>query len=339
MATTLNKKHSHPLAITVRRWWTLVRFSVFALTFLVRCPVSLAQVAELHRTLSIRGTDPLLLDVNISSGDLQIIYGRDGQVSISAVARASSETKLADDFFSAVLAIDQEGNHLTIHQVPRSSDRYKGISVSYRIDVPYRTEVISELKRGKQNISGILGPVKVMAGDGDIKASYISKGLQARAENGNLDLQVIGEHVEAKTANGNISCVRVAQGVSAETGSGDISFLVVGPSTATVTRGTGRVDVQGARGSLTGSTDQGDLHVKAIPRDDWHLASGSGTVHVELPAVTNVMLNASTTSGELQVDRDDMARPDPDAHLFRHEAIGGGKRIEVHTASGRIVVR
>jgi hypothetical protein len=97
--------------------------------------------------------------------------------------------------------------------------------------------------------------------------------------------------------------------------------------------------VGGARGSFVGSTDEGDLHVRAIPHDDWQLHSASGSVRLDLPPVAMLELDASTNSGELQVDRDDIAKNDLDLHHFHQKVNGGGKRIEVHTKSGRIVIR
>jgi DUF4097 and DUF4098 domain-containing protein YvlB len=246
---------------------------------------------------------------------------------------------LDDNFFPAVLTIEQEGNHLTIRHVPSPAYSEDGIRVLYRIDVPYRTQVTTRVNRGKQNISGILGPVKAVAGNGDIKAWYISKGVQAEVDHGNLDLQVIGEHVEAKTGNGNISCGRVAQGVSAETGAGDITLMVVGPSTATVKKGSGRIDVGGARGSFVGSTDEGDLHVRAIPHDDWQLNSVSGNIRVELPAAAKFELDATTDSGNVHVDREDIAKPDAAVPHLHQQVNGGGKHIEAHTNAGTIVIR
>jgi DUF4097 and DUF4098 domain-containing protein YvlB len=154
-----------------------------------------------------------------------------------------------------------------------------------------------------------------------------------------LDLQVIGEHVEAHAGQGNISCTRAAQGVSADTGDGDISLMVVGPSTATVKKGSGRVDVGGARDSLVVSTDEGDLHVRAIPHDDWQLSSASGNVRLEFPPGAKLELDASTATGEFQVDRDDIARPNPNVRRLSQKVNGGGKRIAVHTGSGRILIR
>src|SRR5579864_58905 len=257
MATTLRRRCSVLPAnrCGARLARRLLWFTVVAIASVVCIPVSFAQVtAEFHRRLMVTPTEPVLLDVEISRGELQILYGRDGEVTISGSATASADAKLDDKFFDAVLAIEQVGNHLTIRHVPNRAYSEEGIRVLYRIDVPYRTEVNSRVNHGLQTLRGITGPVKASMGRGDIKASHVSKGLQAQVDSGNLDLQVIGEHVEAKAGRGNISCTRVAQGVSAETGDGDITLVVVGPSTATVKKGSGRIDVGGARGSFLGST-------------------------------------------------------------------------------------
>jgi hypothetical protein len=342
MATTLRKQRlpQHAARCRARFARRLAWFTVVSIASVACIQNSFAQVtSEIRRTLTITSTEPLALDVEVPSGDLQILYGREGQVSISGVARASADAKLDDNFFPAVLIIEQEGNHLTIRHVPSPAYSEDGIRVLYRIDVPYRTAVASRLDRGKQNISGILGPVKAATGKGDIKASYVSKGLQAQVDNGNLDLQVIGEHVEAKTGRGNISCTRITQGVSAEAGDGDITLMVVGPSTATVKKGAGRIDVGGARGSLIGSTDEGDIRVKAIPHDDWHLNSVSGNIRVELPPAAKFELDATTNAGDVLVARQDIAKPDVAVPHLHQQVNGGGKRIDARTNAGTIVIR
>ena len=316
-------------------WLALIAFAS-----LMTVPASFAEVtAEFHRTLMVASAQPVGLEVQVSGGNLQIVYGRDGQVSISAVAKASGDARLDDNFFSSVLTIDQRENHIRVLDASSAAYPEAGISVLYRIDVPYRTEVISRLNRGRQKISGIMGPVKAAVGSGDIQADYITKGLQAEVDHGNLDIQVVGERVEAKAGSGNISCTRVPQGVHAETGDGDITLMAVGPSVAQVRNGHGRIDVGGARGSFTASTAEGDLHVKAIPHDEWQLSSVSGNVRLEFPPGAKLELEASTSAGEFQIDRGDMAKPGPDLHRFEQKVNGGGKRIEVHTGSGKIVIQ
>jgi hypothetical protein len=279
----------------------------------------------------------LQLDVEVPSGELQILYGRDGEVSMTGVARGAEGVKLDDSFFSAVLTVEQKGNHLAILHFPNLDYPEKGISIAYRIDVPYRTEVTSRMSRGKLTIGGILGPVNALVGTGDIKASYISKGLQAHVDSGNLEIQVIGERVEVNAGVGNISCSRIPQGVVAQTGDGDINLTVVGPSTATIKKGNGRIEVGGARGSFVGATDAGDLRIRSVPHDDWKLSSISGSVRLELPPAAKFELDASTDSGDFQFNRDDISRNGLSLHSMGGEGTNGS-RINVHTGSGKIVI-
>lgn len=313
---------------------------VAAITSLACVPFSFAQLtSEFHRNLIVATAQLVTLDVEITDGELQIAYARDGQVTISGVAKAAADVKLDDRFFSSVLAIDQEGNHLHIRHTANAASPEAAVSVRYRIDVPYRTEVTSTLGRGRQNISGILGPVRAATDKGDVLASYISRGVKAQVGSGTLDLQVIGEHAEAKADRGNISCARLLQGVSAETEDGDIALMVVGPSTAIVKKGNGRIDVGGARSSIVASTEAGDLHVKAIPHDDWQLTSATGSVRLEIPPAPGFELDASTKTGKFQIDSDDIAMPGSNVHQLQREVHGGGKRVRVHTDSGTIIIR
>jgi hypothetical protein len=322
------------------RQWAKRLTWITALATLLCIQVSFAQdAAELHHTLAVTASEAVTLDVDVPSGDLKIFYGQDGQVSISGFAKSASGTKVDSNFFATAVRVEQTGNQIAIRQEPNRAYPEEDIKVAYQIDVPYRTEVTTRLGDGKQNISGILGPVNAVTDKGDVKAAYISRGLQAQVGRGNLDLQVIGEHVAAKAGSGNISCMRLPQGVSAETGDGDITLMVVGPSTAIVKKGTGRIDVGGARGTFVGSTDDGDIHIRAVPHADWQLVSGSGSVRLELPPAVKFELEASTKSGEFQIDREDIARPDAGSRQFHQKVNDGGTRIDVHTESGKIAIR
>ena len=294
---------------------------------------------EFHRSLTVVSVEPVALSVEIHRGDVDVLYNRDGQVSITAVAQAAGDAKIDDNYLPGTLAIEQSGNHVSIRQISDAADSDEKIKFRFRIDVPYPTEVISKVGEGKQTIRGILGPVDAHADRGDIKVSYVSKKLRADVGTGNLDLQVIGEHVDAKALMGNISGERLPQGISAETGDGDITLAVVGASTATIKKGSGRIDVGGVRGSLIASTDAGDLHVQAAPRDDWKLNSTAGAIRLNLPPSASFELDASTITGELQIEREGLSEPASGLRQTTQQVNGGGKRIEAHTGGGKIVIR
>ncbi len=302
--------------------------------------LGLAQPAnKFHRTLPISAGTPVILDVRLREGELQIFYGRDQEVSVVVIGQVAADAKVDDEFLAATPTIEQDGNHLKVRYQNQTGLGERQFNTTCKISVPYWTEVRSAVDVGKQTISGIMGPVNALTNRGDIKVSYISKSLRAQAGSGNLDLQVIGEHVEAKTGKGNIACIRAAQGVGAETEDGDILLTVVGPSEATVKTGIGRIDVGGARGSLRGSTKDGDLHVKAAPHDDWQLESAAGQIRLELPPAASFEIDAATNSGELLVSRDDTERPDVKARHFDQKVNGGGKHIRIRTDSGKIFIQ
>lgn len=295
-------------------------------------------VPEFHKTFAVSLAEPVKLDIELSEGDLEIAYSREGEVSIAALAQSTNEVDNPADFASSLLLVTAIGNQIEVRDQALGKVAQGRIRITCRISVPYRTEVHSSANSGKQTITGVMGPVNAYADRGDLHVMYVSKGVTAQTNTGNLFLEVIGERVDAKAHSGNITCTRIAQGVNAETGDGDISLMLVGSSIASVKHGSGRIDAGGVRGTLVASTDAGDLQVKAVPRNDWQLSSRSGTVRVELPPSAGFELDAETASGEVSIDRADMEKPPERIGHFIQKANGGGRRIQLRTESGRIVV-
>ena len=294
---------------------------------------------EYHRTLQVSNEEPAKLHIEIDRADVQVLYDRDGEVSIHGVALAAGEAKLDENYFASVLSIEQAGNEITVRHRLDTAHAAGMPKLSLRINVPYRTEVHTDVQQGTQTLRGLLGPVDVRSRKGDIRASYISKEVHAEVESGSVDLQVIGEPVVAKVGVGNISGQRLEKGIQAETNDGDITLMVVGSSSARVISGTGRIEIGGARGTLTLSTDAGDLTVQAVPHDDWTLHSAMGTIRLRLPQKLSAVVEASTDSGELQVDRDDILKDERNPHSIAGRVGVGGKLVAAHTEKGRIVIQ
>jgi len=290
---------------------------------------------EIRRTFAVSLSDPVSLHVELDQGDLQIGYARDGEITLTVVATDNSEAKPDTASLAEQFRVDTANNHVELRHGPVSSP---GVTLTYRIDVPYRTEVSASVEYGKAKISGIMGPVNVQLGIGDVQLSHISLDGKAYARMGDLSFDVVGGRIEARTEQGNIVCQRAFQGINAETGYGDISLAVVGASAAIVRSGGGRIDAVGVRGPLLASASSGEVFVKAIPHDDWQVSSISGTVRLQLPHGSGFDLDVATKSGELIITRNDLKNPNIGVRHINQKANGGGKRIEVRTESGRIVV-
>jgi len=270
-----------------------------------------------QRVLTLDIKDPLLLDITLSKGDVNIRYSREGQVTISGFAKNSADKSAAEQFFKNGLVITQDKTHVTIRSAPNVPDSAVGIE----IDVPYRTQVNSVVAgAGSQKLIGVTGPARLKSGEGDIDVTFVRLGP-----------------VEVQTGKGKISCTRTIQ-VSAETGEGNISLLENGPSKAVVKKGPGRIEVGGARGPVEAITDKGVLHIKAIPQGDWQLNSISGNIRIELPPKFNFEIAANSLSGSISIEREGMQQPEGNLHEFRQVVNGGGKHIQAHSVSGNITI-
>src|SRR5215468_1988796 len=125
---------------------------------------------QIRRTISVSLAEPVALHVELEQGDLQIGYSHDGEVAITVVATGSDEIPEASSL-AEQLRVETTNNRVEVRNGPRHTPAER---LTYRIDVPYRTEVAASLEYGKVKISGILGPVDVQVGIGDIQVSHIS---------------------------------------------------------------------------------------------------------------------------------------------------------------------
>jgi hypothetical protein len=292
--------------------------------------------AQWHKTIAVSIAQPLTLNVHLIDGDLQIAYAHEGEVSIMAQVQPSAADNMPPNDLSDLIFTRVDGNNIVIQQRPfQPGGRLKA---SYRIGVPYRTELHSSVSSGGQMITGLMGPINAHSDQGNIHISYIAKGVYAETKTGDVFLEMVGERATVAARVGSIVCARINQGVNAETGNGDIALLVVGPSAAKVIQGTGRIEARGLRGTLIATTDIGDLQVKAVPHDDWELNSRSGAIRLELPRAAKFDLHAVTEDGDLVIGRDDLSKPSAGTRELKERVNGGGKRIEAHSKSGRITV-
>jgi len=91
--------------------------------------------------------------------------------------------------------------------------------------------------------------------------------------------------------------------------------------------------------SMRGSTDAGDLRVKAMLHDDWSLSSASGNIRIELPPAALFEVDAKTDFGEVLLDRDDIESPRLEVRHFHRSVNGASKQIQMRTKSGNIMIR
>lgn len=300
---------------------SIIRIIVATISIFAGCVSMLGQQVGLRQTLPVSIASPVVLDIAVSRGDVTIGYARDGEVSISVSAKDVGGKNISAEYLKKSLVIEQYQNHILIRDALATAAELR-FNASYRIDVPFQTQVNSFVADlGNQKLIGIAGPAKLSTGAGNIEATLVRFAW-----------------VEATTGKGNISCSRSAR-VIAQTGAGNITLMEDGPSKAAVKKGAGRIEVGGLRGSFEGATDLGELHIKAVLNDDWHLTSVAGNIRIEVPSKAKFHLDARTLAGRIYVEHNAMEKPPEDARQLRQEVNGGGKSIQARSSNGNIFIQ
>jgi DUF4097 and DUF4098 domain-containing protein YvlB len=82
----------------------------------------------------------------------------------------------------------------------------------------------------------------------------------------------------------------------------------------------------------------GSINVAGQNTADWDLHSGSGTIRIDLPENAAFNIDASTSSGSIDVDHPVTVQGRISKRWLKGSVRGGGPRVTVETGSGSIHV-
>jgi DUF4097 and DUF4098 domain-containing protein YvlB len=170
-----------------------------------------------------------------------------------------------------------------------------------------------------------------------------------RTASAEISVQVPLEKVEVKTASGDIE-LREAEKAIVKTASGDVTIGEVGGALRFSSASGDLMVVDGAHGTLGGSTASGDitvtesdatielntvsgdLHIKRYTGRHLAVKTMSGSVDVGIPTGTKVELDASLMSGRIHLPSppdSDQGPVDPDRHMYlKVKSVSGDLSIE-----------
>ena len=301
-------------------------------------PAQAAARGSFQRTLTVTG--PVDLDVSTGSGDIDVRSGAVGSVQVTGRIKVSGWSGDGDEKVRKLEQnppIQQNGNSIRIGYITDPELRHN-VSIDYQIVVPQATTLTSHTGSGDQKIDGIKGPVEARSGSGDMHLSAIGSRAEAHTGSGDLQMQNISGDVHARTGSGNIQADGVAGGFDAETGSGDIGLRQTASGEVRVRTGSGGVDLHGVRSMVNADTGSGDVTVEGTPGGEWKLSAGSGTIKLRIPREAGFDLDASTSSGDIELSHTVAVSGNISKHSIHGKAGNGGSLVEVRTGSGNIEI-
>jgi DUF4097 and DUF4098 domain-containing protein YvlB len=118
-----------------------------------------------------------------------------------------------------------------------------------------------------------------------------------------------------------------------ETSAGDID----------VHTGSGNITARGIQGAFRAEAGSGDITAEGRQTGEWEIRTGSGNVHVHLPADAAFDANISTSSGTLDVDAPItmtvQGRVNETQKSIHGKVRGGGPLLSLRTGSGDIHIQ
>jgi DUF4097 and DUF4098 domain-containing protein YvlB len=101
----------------------------------------------------------------------------------------------------------------------------------------------------------------------------------------------------------------------------------------------GTIELREVAGPVVARTGGGSISVRFTRHPEGELRTSGGSIEAEIPEGVGLDLEASTSGGRVDVDRD----LDFDGRLERMRAVGrvngGGPPLQLHTSGGSVTVR
>ena len=316
----------------------LLAAALLALFSLSAMPAVAAARGSFQRTLNVTG--PVDLDVVTGAGDIDVRSGPVGSVQVTGHIKVSGWSDNAEEKVRKLEQnppIEQNGNSIRIGHINDPELRHN-VSIDYQIVVPQATTLTSHTGSGDQKIDGIKGPLEARSGSGDMHISSIGSRVEAHTGSGDLQMNGVNGDVRARAGSGNIQADGVAGGFDAETGSGDVGLRQTASGEVRVRTGSGGVDLHGVQGMVNADTGSGDVSIEGTPGGEWKLSAGSGTIKLQIPRQAGFDLDASTSSGDIELSHSVTVSGNISRHSIHGKAGNGGSLVEVRTGSGNIEI-
>jgi Toastrack DUF4097 len=318
--------------------FVILAAALAALLWISTIPARAAARGSFQRTLTVTG--PVDLDVSTGAGDIEVHSGAVGSVQVTGRIKVSGWSGNVDEKVRRLEQnppIEQNGNSIRIGYITDSELR-RNVSIDYQIVVPQATSLTSHTGSGDQKIDEIKGPLEARSGSGDMHISSIGSRVEAHTGSGDLQMNSINGDVRARAGSGNIQGDGVAGAFDAETGSGDVGLRQTASGEVRVRTGSGSVNLNGVRSMVNADTGSGDVDIEGTPGGEWRLSAGSGTIKLRIPREAGFDLDASTSSGDIELSHSVAVSGNISRHSIHGKAGNGGSLVEVRTGSGNIEV-
>jgi hypothetical protein len=262
-------------------------------------------VDRIEKRFKVAGRPELTLST--FDGSVEVRPWDRSEVLIVVERRAGSR----DGIDSIDIEADQDGDRIRLaarRQPEHAFDwSFRGRSASLIVSVPADSDLQARTGDGALDVEGLTGRVDLRSGDGTIRGRHLAGELKISTGDGPIHLTDASGSLSAQTGDGSVNVEGSLTTVRVHTGDGTVTMTVE-----------------------PGSETAGD----------WTIATGDGSVTLELPDDFSAELDAHTGDGRISVED---LRVNVSGRLGKNRLRGqlgeGGVPLRIRTGDGSITLR
>lgn len=298
--------------------------------------------AEEEQTVAVPAAGITALSLNQPRSDISVEAGDGDQITVTAEIRvwAGDRDEAEERLKSLKLAAENDGGTLRVKLEGPPWTKKRWTSADYRISLPRTVALELGTAAGDIEVAGCHAGATVATASGDVGLRDCRGEVSVSTASGDIELaSCSGLKAQVRTASGDIGLSDCAGSAALQTVSGDAEIGLDGDLSVTSVSGDVSADVANARNVVVHSTS-GDVAVavaSAAPAPQLALVSISGDVELSLPDGISATLEAVTTSGDIDCDRE-LADAERKGRRLAGRLGEGAGRITVTTTSGDISI-
>jgi DUF4097 and DUF4098 domain-containing protein YvlB len=299
------------------------------------CDVGPSASGAFDKSLNVSG--PLHLELSNVSGDVSITGSTDGKVHVHGDVRASGmgfgNPQERVNQIVATPPIELKGDTL---RIGRQVAHMHNVSISYSVEVPRDTEVVSSSVSGSISVRNVHGPLQAQSVSGSIHAQDIGSGARLASTSGSVEAENCADDVRGTSVSGSVDVINAKGDVLAHSVSGNVTVRGPGGRVDSNTS-SGSVEIRGANNDVKAHSASGRVDIGGNPSGNsyWDLKTMSGPINISVPSDANFHLSSNAVSGEIRAQIP-IVIEEQGKHSLRARVGNGSGRVEVHTVSGSV---
>jgi len=303
----------------------------------VPAPV-LAQRLPFERTFEL--SEPAILDVSTIRGKIDVSAGAAGRVVITGAVTIRTAWDVppnAPDLARSVVdhpPVERDGSTVRLRPPSGAAER-RAVTVSYHVQVPPDTQVVTVSESGATTIQGVSGAVTVRTQSGTIELTQLGGRAGVTSASGSITIDGVGGALTVSTSSSAFVGRALNDSVRVRTASGTVDATLVGTGDADIETGSSAIRVRGINGGVKAVTRSGRVSLQGRPASAWNVSTGSGAVDIALDPATPFSLQATSGSGSATLVGAEV-QGSASKRSVAGTISGGGPLVRVNSRSGAV---